>query len=128
MKLLEKNVGKTLFDINSNNIFLDSPPRVMEIKTKINKCVLNKRASKAVLVVKNPPVSARFKRYGFDPWVGKMPWRSKWKPIPVFLPGEFPWTEEPGGLQSMGLQRVRYYSATEHTREHWNNLKASQSI
>ena len=22
----------------------------------------------------------------------------------VFLPGEFPWTEEPGGLQSMGLQ------------------------
>ena len=25
---------------------------------------------------------------------------------PVFLPGESPWTEEPGGLQSMGLQRV----------------------
>ena len=27
---------------------------------------------------------------------------------PVFLPGESPWTEEPGGLQSMGLQRVRH--------------------
>ena len=25
---------------------------------------------------------------------------------PVFLPGESPWTEEPGGLQSMGSQRV----------------------
>ena len=25
---------------------------------------------------------------------------------PVFLPGEFPWAEEPGGLQSMGSQRV----------------------
>ena len=25
---------------------------------------------------------------------------------PVFLPGESPWTEEPGKLQSMGLQRV----------------------
>ena len=24
----------------------------------------------------------------------------------VFLPGESPWTEEPGGLQSIGLQRV----------------------
>ena len=24
----------------------------------------------------------------------------------VFLPREFPWTEEPGGLQSMGSQRV----------------------
>ena len=27
---------------------------------------------------------------------------------PVFLPGKFPWTEEPGGLQSVGLQRVRH--------------------
>ena len=29
-------------------------------------------------------------------------------PTPVFLPGESPWTEEPGGLQSMGLQRVEH--------------------
>ena len=29
-------------------------------------------------------------------------------PTPVFLPGKSPWTEEPGGLQSMGSQRVRY--------------------
>ena len=28
------------------------------------------------------------------------------KPTPVFLPGESPWTEEPGGLQPMGSQRV----------------------
>ena len=25
---------------------------------------------------------------GFDPWVGKIPWRRKWQPAPVFLPGE----------------------------------------
>ena len=43
---------------------------------------------------------------GFDPWVGKIPWRRAWQPMAVFLPGESPWTEEPGGLQSMGLQRV----------------------
>ena len=30
----------------------------------------------------------RHKRPGFDPWVGKIPWRRKWKPTPVFLPGE----------------------------------------
>ena len=24
----------------------------------------------------------------FDPWVGKICWRRKWQPIPVFLPGE----------------------------------------
>ena len=39
----------------------------------------------------------------FDPWVGKIPWRREWQPTPVFLPGEFPLTEEPGELQSMGL-------------------------
>ena len=39
----------------------------------------------------------------FDPWVGKIPWRRKWQLTPVFLPGESPWTEEPGRLQSMGV-------------------------
>ena len=34
--------------------------------------------------VKNPPVN----RHKFDPWVGKIPWRRTWQPIPVFLPGE----------------------------------------
>ena len=38
-------------------------------------------------------------RPGFDPWVGKIPWRRKWQPTPVFLLGESPWTEEPGVLQ-----------------------------
>ena len=31
---------------------------------------------------------SRCKRPGFDPWVGKFPWRRKWQPIPVFLPGK----------------------------------------
>ena len=109
-----------------------------------------------------------YKRHGFDPWVGKIPWRRTWQSTPVFLLGEFhrqrslagywvtkyqtwlkqlsmhvsrqtvlymqetwvwsldwedplekvrvthssilawgiPWTEKPGWLQSMGLQRV----------------------
>ena len=32
----------------------------------------------------------RFKRLGFNPWVGKIPWSRKWQPTPVFLPGLFP--------------------------------------
>ena len=28
------------------------------------------------------------KRYSFDPWVGKIPWRRKWQPTPVSLPGK----------------------------------------
>ena len=35
IKLLEENLGRTLFDINHSNIFLDPPPGVL--KTKINK-------------------------------------------------------------------------------------------
>ena len=50
----------------------------------------------------------RCKRQRFDPWVGKIPWWRAWQPIPVFLPGESPWTEEPGGLQSMGSQRLEH--------------------
>ena len=36
-KLLEENIGRTLSDINHSKIFYDPPPRVMEIKLKINK-------------------------------------------------------------------------------------------
>ena len=38
--------------------------------------------------------------------VGCSPRGRKWQPTLVFLPGESPWTEEPGGLQSMESQRV----------------------
>ena len=37
IKFLEENVGRTLFDINHNNIFFDLSPKVKEIKAKINK-------------------------------------------------------------------------------------------
>ena len=44
-KLLEENIGRTLFDINHSKSFFDPPPRVMEIKTKINKWDLMKLKS-----------------------------------------------------------------------------------
>ena len=50
--------------------------------------------------------SRKHKSCGFDPWVRKTPWRRKWQPTLVFLPGESPWTEEPGGLQHMGSPSV----------------------
>ena len=42
---------------------------------------------------------------GLIPGLAKIPWKRAWQPAPVFLPGESPWTEEPGGLQSIGSQR-----------------------
>ena len=55
------------------------------------------------------------RRPGFNLWVRKIPWRGEWQPIPLemgILAWEIPWTEEPGGLQSMELQRVGYDWAT----------------
>ena len=52
-----------------------------------------------VLAGKNPPANAGDVRDMGSKGTATMP---------VFLPGEPPWTKEPGRLQSMGLLRVRY--------------------
>ena len=44
------------------------------------------------------------RRLGFNPWVGKIPWRRKWQPTPVFLPGKSHGQSRLVG--SMVLQRV----------------------
>ena len=62
-------------------------------------------ASLVAQMVKNLP--AMWETW-FDPWIGKILWRRAWQSTPVLLPGEPPWTEEPGQLQSMGPQRVRH--------------------
>ena len=38
------------------------------------------------LMVKNPPANSGDRRPGYDPWVRKIPWRTKWQPTPIFLP------------------------------------------
>ena len=67
MKLLEEKIGKTLFDINHSRILYDPPPRVMEIKTKINKWDLVKLksfypAKETISKVKRQPSENNSKR------------------------------------------------------------------
>ena len=64
----------------------------------------------------------RHRRRGFDPWVGKIPWRRAWQLTSVFLPGEPPWKEKSARLQSIGSQRVRHDSATKYTHTYLNSL------
>jgi len=59
---------------------------------------------------------------GLIPRLGRFPWTRVWQPTPVFLPGESPWTEEPGRLQSMGLQGVGHDRVTKHSTAHLYNL------
>ena len=47
IKLIEENIGKTLSDIYHSRILYDPPPRILEIKAKINKWDLIKIKSKA---------------------------------------------------------------------------------
>ena len=58
-------------------------------------------ASLVAQMVKNLPAV-------LETWVQSLgweiPWRRAWQPTPVFLPGETPWTEEHGGLQSIESQ------------------------
>ena len=59
------------------------------------------------LVVKNPPASAGDRRdTGLIPGLGRSPGGGNGNPLPV-LAWRIPWTEEPGGLQSIGLRRVK---------------------
>ena len=71
-------------------------------------------ASLVAQIVKNLPAL-------WETWVWSLGWE-----IPLeqsmanhssILPWRIPWTEEPGGLKSMGLQRVRYNWATKHSGE-----------
>ena len=52
----------------------------------------------------------------WETWVGKIPWRRAWRPTPVFLPGESPGTEEPGGLQFMGPKESDRTEQLSYTR------------
>ena len=60
IKLLEENIGRTLDDINQTKILYNPPPKVMEIKTKVNKWDLIKlknfcTAKKTISKVKRQP-------------------------------------------------------------------------
>ena len=83
------------------------------------------RASLVAQMVKNPPA---MRETWTGSWVGKIPWRRAWQPTPVFLPAESPWTEEPGGLQSTGSQRVRHSWATKHSTAHQITPPATLTI
>ena len=66
----------------------------------------------ATLVVKNPPANAGdVEKRAFDPGLGRSPGAGNGYPL-QYSCLRIPWTEEPGGLQSMGSQTVRHNSVT----------------
>ena len=72
----------------------------------------------------------RCRRPGFDPWVGKVPWRRKWHPSPVSMPGKFhgqrslasyiPWGHKELDMTS-GLSTKRLKTACIYIFGNWIN-------
>ena len=52
------------------------------------------------LVAQWSRILSQWRWCGFNPWMGKISWRKKWQPTPVFLLGKSPWTEKTGGLHT----------------------------
>ena len=64
-------------------------------------------------------IVCQYRRCGFDPWVGKIPWRRKWQPTPVFLPGKSHGERSLAGYSPWGCRRVRYNLGTKEIFERY---------
>ena len=58
------------------------------------------------------------RRHGFNPWVGKIPWRRAWQPTPVFLPGESHGQRNKVGYSPWGYKDSDSTEATENNTQY----------
>ena len=96
-----------------------------EIKT-VYHSTHKKWASLMAQQVKNPPVMLETQNLWFKPRVRKILGMRKMAAHSIILAWKIPWTEEPGGLQSTGSQRVRHDWATKH-KHTWNDIHGNKS-
>ena len=68
-------------------------------------------------MVKNLPAKTGDMRQGFNPWVGKIPWRRKLQPTPVFLPGESHGQRILSGYSPWGRKELDMTEVTEKTAQ-----------
>ena len=80
----------------------------IEKNQPIRRCLWLPRFFPGRSVIKNLPANSRDRRYRFDPWVRKSPWRRKWQPTPVFLPGKSHGQRRLVGYCPWQSQRVRH--------------------
>ena len=65
-----------------NSLSFDSLLLIIQVKPNIS-------FSLHTAILASGSVVKKLWRCGFNPWAGKIPWRRKWQPTPVFLPGKY---------------------------------------
>ena len=68
----------------------------------------------------------RRRRHGFDPWVRKIPWRRKWQPTLVFLPGKSQGQRSLVGYSPWGCKESDTTEQTEHAHTYHQHLAHSR--
>ena len=91
-----------------------SHPQDSDVLSVLRASVLEARASRWL---SGKECACQCRRPGFDPWVGKIPWRRKWQPTAVVLPGESQGQRSPSGCSPRGCKRVRHNRACIHVLE-----------
>ena len=87
-------------------------PESSFIWTQSWECIFTLSAAGASQVAQRERICLQCKRHGLDPWVGKIPWRRKWQPTPLFLPGKSHGQRSLEGYSPRGRKRVRDDLAT----------------
>ena len=77
-------------------------------------------------VVKNLPASLPARRLRCDPWVRKIPWRGKWQPTPIFLPGKSHGQRSLAGYSPWGCKRAGHDLET-NTQTHTSHYTFVQT-
>ena len=65
----------------------------------------------------------RYKRHSLDPWVWKIPWRRKWQPTPVLLPGKSHGERSMAGYSPWGGKKLSNSSTAVRIRSWARNWK-----
>ena len=97
--------ASTLVQVKSHRSVVYVLRKRAELQTT-RKNVMKLPTQWASLVAQWKRICLQCRRPGFDPWVGKIPWRMKWKPTPIFLPGKSHGQGSLAGYSPWGSQRV----------------------
>ena len=97
---------------------------VLSGKELIFKCTIVAACNSQPRWLSGKPSTCQRRRSNFNPWVGQIPWRRKWQPPPIFLPGESHGQTSQAGYSPWGCKRVRHDLTAEQVShgKTWVNL------